>query len=278
VRLTRRQFVAGGAAALGAAGIYELVDRFATAPARQTTRVLPSEQHVLGRPQVIVDNGVEVVVPPLHHEVVTAALRVEPTKTALDEARATLSETLQELDARYEPAPKGVSISIGWGPWSDIGLAAARRDRGARLERVGLGSLSPEQGVQAFTAMLGSDRTHQAIMIFDAEAWSVARGGAPDPFLGALVRPSAARPDAGGAALPDVLRAAPGSARLSLTHPGFPELGHYELWRDGLPYASPVQDGAIFAPGGHALARQDPDLAGGSCRGDRRFARDIADA
>ena len=115
MRLTRRQFVAGGAA-----GIYELVDRFATAPKRQTTRVLPSEQHVLGRPQVIVDNGVEVVVPPLHHEVVTAVLRVEPTKTALEEARATLSETLQELDARYEPAPKGVSISVGWGlPYFD---------------------------------------------------------------------------------------------------------------------------------------------------------------
>ncbi len=74
MRLTRRQFVAGGAAALGAAGIYELVDRYATAPERQSTRVLPSEQHVLGRPQVIVDNGVEVVVPPLHHEVVTATL------------------------------------------------------------------------------------------------------------------------------------------------------------------------------------------------------------
>ena len=115
MRLTRRQFVAGGAAALGAAGIYELVDRFATTPERQTTRVLPSEQHVLGRPQVIVDNGVEVVVPPLHHEVVTGVLRLEPTKAALDEARATLSQTLQELDARYEPAPKGVSISIGWG-------------------------------------------------------------------------------------------------------------------------------------------------------------------
>lgn len=120
MRLTRRQLVAGGAAALGAAGIYELVDRFATAPERESARVLPSEQHVLGRPQVIVDNGVEVVVPPLHHEVVTAVLRVEPTAAALSEARATLSETLQELDARYEPAPKGVSISVGWGlPYFD---------------------------------------------------------------------------------------------------------------------------------------------------------------
>jgi hypothetical protein len=115
VRLTRRQFVAGGAAALGAAGIYELVDRFATAPERMSTRVLPSEQHVLGRPQVIVDNGVEVVVPPLHHEVVTAVLKVEETPAALAEARVSLGETLQALDARYEPAPKGVSVSIGWG-------------------------------------------------------------------------------------------------------------------------------------------------------------------
>jgi hypothetical protein len=115
VRLTRRQFVAGGAAALGAAGIYELVDRFATAPERVSTRVLPSEQHVLGRPQVIVDNGVEVVVPPLHHEVVTAVLKVEETPAALAEARASLRETLQALDAQYEPAPKGVSVSIGWG-------------------------------------------------------------------------------------------------------------------------------------------------------------------
>jgi acyl carrier protein len=44
----------------------------------------------------------------------------------------------------------------------------------------------------------------------------VARGGAPDPFLGALLRPSAAHPDVGGAALPDVLRAAPGSVRLGM--------------------------------------------------------------
>jgi hypothetical protein len=115
VGLTRRQFVAGGAAALGAAGIYELVDRFTTPPEREAARVLPSEQHVLGRPQVIVDNGVEVIVPPLHHEVVTAVLKVEETPAALREARATLAETLRRLDAQHSPAPKGLSISLGWG-------------------------------------------------------------------------------------------------------------------------------------------------------------------
>ncbi len=40
---------------------------------------------------------------------------MEATAAALHEARATLSATLQELDARYEPAPKGLSISLGWG-------------------------------------------------------------------------------------------------------------------------------------------------------------------
>ena len=115
MRLTRRQFVAGGVAALGAAGIYELVDHFATAPERTSPRMLPSEQHVLGRPEVILDNHVEVVVPPLHHEVVTARLAVEETSAALAEARATLGETLRVLDGKYDPAPKGVSISVAWG-------------------------------------------------------------------------------------------------------------------------------------------------------------------
>src|SRR5206468_2579634 len=60
VRLTRRQFVAGGAGALTAAGVYGLVDRFTGAPQR-THRILPSEQHALGRLETVVDNGVEVV-------------------------------------------------------------------------------------------------------------------------------------------------------------------------------------------------------------------------
>jgi acyl carrier protein len=44
----------------------------------------------------------------------------------------------------------------------------------------------------------------------------VARGGAPDPFLSALLHPVTARAGGGGAPLPDVLRAAPVSARLGM--------------------------------------------------------------
>jgi hypothetical protein len=131
VRLTRRQFVAGGAAgALGAAGIYALVDNLTGAPARSPTRIFPSEQHVLGRLQIVVDNGVEVVVPPLHNEIVTAKVRVEPTAAALAEAQATLADALGRVDDRYGPAPAGLSVSVGWGrPYFEAFTPAPARER-----------------------------------------------------------------------------------------------------------------------------------------------------
>lgn len=118
--------------------------------------------------------------------------------------------------ARYRRRLGQPAVSIAWGPWSEIGLAAASRDRGARLEARGLGSLAPREGVQAFLTMLGSDCAHRAVMVFDVEAWSEARAGAPDPFLGSLLRPATARTHESGRALPDVLRAAPSSARLGM--------------------------------------------------------------
>jgi acyl transferase domain-containing protein/NAD(P)-dependent dehydrogenase (short-subunit alcohol dehydrogenase family)/acyl carrier protein len=118
--------------------------------------------------------------------------------------------------ARHRQSLGRPAVSIGWGPWSDIGLAAASRDRGARLESQGLGSLSPEQGTEAFISMLEGHRAHQAVMVFDVDTWSAARGGGPDPFLGALLRPVAARVDESGAALPDVVRAAPAAGRLGM--------------------------------------------------------------
>jgi len=79
--LTRKEVLAGAAAgALGVAGVYELVDRYGRPATRQTlsgglaAERVP-EQHLLGGIRIVEDNGVEVVVPPLHHQVVTARLK-----------------------------------------------------------------------------------------------------------------------------------------------------------------------------------------------------------
>jgi hypothetical protein len=111
VRLTRREVLAG---ALGAAGAYRLVDGLAgPTPARAATTALPPEQHLLDGVRHIHDNGVEVVVPPLHHQLVTA--RVKAGKGDLADARRTLEKALAALEREYPPTPAGLGITVAWG-------------------------------------------------------------------------------------------------------------------------------------------------------------------
>ncbi len=114
MRFTRRRFLGGAAAvAVGGAGIYELVDQLTTgSPSRPAvaTQNLPREQHVFDLASVD-SEGVEVLVPPLHSEVVTATIAVDDLKTAQHE----LESALQQLDAQYAPDPAGLGVTVAWG-------------------------------------------------------------------------------------------------------------------------------------------------------------------
>lgn len=61
--------------------------------------------------------------------------------------------------------------SIDWGPWSEIGLAAAEQGRGGRLDELGLGGLATEEALDALELLLGSDITQPVAMRFDARRW-----------------------------------------------------------------------------------------------------------
>ena len=122
MRLTRRSFLGGAAAAaLGGAGIYELVDRLTPAPRRPAAAgPMPPEQHVFDL-RTVQSEGIEVLVPPLHSEIVTAAIKVDDLRAAQHD----LESALQDLDARYSPDPAGLGVTLAWGlPYFDGRVAA----------------------------------------------------------------------------------------------------------------------------------------------------------
>ena len=116
--VTRKGFLRQSAAvALAAGGVYELVDVLAPAPARAGGKAVaaPAEQHLLRNVRHVTENGIVVMVPPLHHQLVTARLRVGRTKAALRDARGELEQALREVDRRFAPTPSGLGVVVGWG-------------------------------------------------------------------------------------------------------------------------------------------------------------------
>jgi hypothetical protein len=115
MKLTRRQAIVGAAAgAVGATGIYELVDRLAGgSPQRATAAETLPEQHLLDGIRVVDSEGVAVLVPPLHHRIVTA--RVTADRSDVVRAQSELADVLRSLDADYAPSPAGLGITVAWG-------------------------------------------------------------------------------------------------------------------------------------------------------------------
>jgi len=116
--LTRRDLLRQtGLAALGAAGLYSLLDTLAPAPARAAAGALAHapEQHVLRGLSTIVDEGIAVIVPPLHHQVVTAQLTLGSGPRALADARRALDAALAAVEKELEPTPRGLGVTVAWG-------------------------------------------------------------------------------------------------------------------------------------------------------------------
>jgi hypothetical protein len=106
--LTRRDLMSGAiGGALGAAGVYELVDRFAPAkPAPHTPLVRGlREQHVF-EPAAAERQGLPIVLPPRHHAVVTARVQ---TGSVRDAQRA-FEARLQRVEQR-----PGLTVTVAWG-------------------------------------------------------------------------------------------------------------------------------------------------------------------
>ncbi len=131
------------------------------------------------------------------------------------QANYAAANAFQDTLARHRRRLGRPALSIGWGPWAEVGMAADRSDRGGRLAALGLGSVTRDEGVEAFRRLLGGARAYVAVMALDVEAWCGAQAGPANPLLDRL-RVSGERgsvPGAPAGGLVDALRAAPAATR-----------------------------------------------------------------
>jgi acyl transferase domain-containing protein/selenocysteine lyase/cysteine desulfurase len=85
------------------------------------------------------------------------------------------------------------ATSINWGPWAVVG-AAAERDVGRRLSQYGIGTIAPEEGLQALAQVIRCSASQVAVLPVDWRQWLRAQGGTPRPLL-EQVLPVAADPE-----------------------------------------------------------------------------------
>lgn len=107
------------------------------------------------------------------------------------------------------------ALSLNWGPWADLGLAARQVD-GRPFENWGLDSISPAQALRSLETLLASDRSAIAILPIQWPKFlRQFRAEARPPFFERFVTVAAA-PAAGPSEFMRRLQAAPGRDRPAL--------------------------------------------------------------
>lgn len=116
--------------------------------------------------------------------------------------------------AAYRRAMGGRATSINWGPWRDIGLAAAQQTRGEQLASRGLSSLSPTRALDTLEQIIRLQPGGIAVLEADWAAYQTASGRAKLAFLTILladIGETSAPPNQ--SARNNILTAAPGAPR-----------------------------------------------------------------
>jgi acyl carrier protein len=85
--------------------------------------------------------------------------------------------------ARFRRTQGLPALSINWGPWSEIGLAAEQANRGERLMQQGLKSLTSEQGLDAMSILMAQKNPQVGVMWLDVGKWCMAQPSAAHSSL-----------------------------------------------------------------------------------------------
>ncbi|WP_437310876.1 type I polyketide synthase [Sorangium sp. So ce388] len=86
------------------------------------------------------------------------------------------------------------ALSVDWGAWAEVGLAAASAIRGERIALRGVGSMRPAEALEALGRLLDGPEARVAVMRFDLRQWGeFYLTAARSPFLERLAREQAER-------------------------------------------------------------------------------------
>jgi NAD(P)-dependent dehydrogenase (short-subunit alcohol dehydrogenase family)/acyl carrier protein len=112
-----------------------------------------------------------------------ASIIGSPGQSNYAAANAFLDALAQHRRARNLPV-----ISINWGPWSQVGMAA-RDNPEARLAATGMTSIDPEVGLEILERAMVSPAAQLGVLPVEPAAWNrFAPGGHAPPYLAALIR------------------------------------------------------------------------------------------
>ncbi|WP_438022406.1 amino acid adenylation domain-containing protein [Sorangium sp. So ce233] len=109
------------------------------------------------------------------------------------------------------------AMSVQWGAFSEVGLAAAQENRGARLEQRGARSLSPAEGLAALARLFDHPRPEVGIARIDVRQWTeLFPRLAGTPFLCELDEGAPDRSEGGAGLLRQQLAGAAAGERMRL--------------------------------------------------------------
>jgi amino acid adenylation domain-containing protein len=120
-----------------------------------------------------------------------ASLLGSPAQVSYAAANAFLDALAHHRRGRGLPA-----LSIQWGAWGEVGLAAAKADRGERLAQLGMGSLHPDDALAALGALLDAHAVEAGVLELDAPLWRRAFAtGVSTPYFSHLTGDATEPPD-----------------------------------------------------------------------------------
>jgi hypothetical protein len=73
--------------------------------------------------------------------------------------------------AHYRRTQGRPALSINWGPWADVGLAAARPEHADRLATRGMSSLQPDEALDVLGRLLTSEHAQVGVLPLDVRQW-----------------------------------------------------------------------------------------------------------